>query len=41
MLCDFFGDVMTLGGGGENENYLKVYSRSYNYISNFIYRGRN
>lgn len=31
----FFGDVMTLGGGGENENYFGVYSRLYNYISIF------
>lgn len=29
----FFGDMMTLGGRGKNENYFGVYSRLYNYIS--------
>ena len=33
----FFGDMVALGGRGKNEFYLKVYSRSYNYISISLY----
>lgn len=31
----FFGDMVALGGGGENQNYFGVYSRLYIYISIF------